>query len=68
MEALQDRNITSARLSISTRTLVRHEDELIAKGLVRVRAGSRVLYRASSVDALIRRAAERGENLWGGKV
>ena len=66
METLQDRNATSTRLGISARSLIRHENELIAKGLVRVRAGSRVLYTSSSIDQLISRVAGRDEPLFGG--
>lgn len=66
-ERLLDRINTSSRFGISQRSLVRHEPELIAKGLVRVRAGSRVLYQESSIDGLIRRAADKNESLFGGK-
>lgn len=66
-ERLLDRVDTSARFGISQRSLVRHETELIAKGLVRVRAGSRVLYQESTIDALIRRMAEKNESLFGGR-
>lgn len=66
-ERLLDRINTSERFGISQRSLVRHEPELIAKGLVRVRAGSRVLYQEASVDALIRRTSDKDEPLFGGK-
>ena len=54
----------SARLGISVRSFHRYRPKLIALGLQRIRAGHRVVYRESSIDRIIRLAAEREEPLY----
>jgi excisionase family DNA binding protein len=62
-EQLITANEVAARLAISKRTLERKLASLQAGGLQTVRIGRNVRFRESSVNKLIRRAAERGSNL-----
>ena len=53
------------KLASSHMTVRRHLPELKAKGLEQVRFSTRTLrFRESSLDKMIRRAAERGERLF----
>ena len=52
------------RLGISVRSFHRYRAKLIALGLQRIRAGQRVNYRESSIDRIIRYAAENEAALY----
>ena len=52
------------RLGISVRSFHRYRPKLIALGLQRIRAGQRVNYRESSVDKIIKWAAENETALY----
>ena len=63
-EQLLNTKQTAARLGISVRSLHRYLPKLIALGLQKIRAGHRVVYRESSIDRIIRLAAERNSDLY----
>jgi len=64
-EALLRVDDIAMRIRASKSTVLRNLDVLRAKGLQQVTLGSRLIrYRAASLDALIKRAAEREEPLF----
>lgn len=65
-ERLVGRYETAARLNMKPRSFTRFKAALIANGLQEVVSGKRKMYRESSIDRLIARAAEKGTPL--GKV
>lgn len=63
-EQLLNAKQAAARLGISVRSLHRYRAKLCALGMQIVRLGQRVTYRESSIDRIIRMAAERDESLY----
>ena len=53
----------AAKLAVNVRTFYRYRARLIAKGLQQVKFGQYPKYRESSLDKLIKQAAETGEEL-----
>jgi predicted DNA-binding transcriptional regulator AlpA len=62
-ERLLQLNETANRLGISRRQFYRLRPRLIARGLQEIRIGHQRKYRESSLDDIIRRAAENGQSL-----
>ncbi len=53
----------AAKLAVNVRTFYRHRARLVAKGLQPVGFAKHPKYRESSLDRLIKQAAETGERL-----
>lgn len=63
MERLLTRSEVAGRLGIRPRTFSRHKARLVAEGLQPVKVGLHDKFRESSLDRLIRDAAENGTAL-----
>lgn len=63
-ELLLSSKQAAVRLGISLRSFHRYRAKLIALGMQKIRAGHRVVYRESSIDRIIRWAAENEEPLY----
>lgn len=63
-EQLLNAKEAARRLGISVRSFLRYRPKLCAVGMQMVRAGQRVTYRESSIDRIIRLAAEEDKPLY----
>ena len=63
-ERLLNSKQASARFGISVRSFLRYRPKLCALGLQMVRAGKKINYRESSIDRIIKWAAEKEEPIY----